>query len=90
MPETKSRYGDVRPVHSHHTFVEGLMGIAAIRDYTKWRRQRNMGEDAVVAYFYDELLRAVREAAEEDPDGFDHAQKVAAVPGLFMGDDNES
>lgn len=71
---------DKRPVKPEFTFVESILGIAAIRDYTKYRRAKGMAEDAVVAYFYEHLVEATREAAEQDPEGFDEASAVAAIP----------
>lgn len=78
--ETQERERDREPVNPTFSFVEAILGIAAIRDYTRRRRQDGLGEDAVVAYFYDELLEATRNAAEEDPEGFDLATKVAQIP----------
>lgn len=68
------------PVCPEYTFVEAILGIAGIRQYVQIRREKGLGEDAVLAYFYDKLLKSTREAAELDPDGYAEAADIAAIP----------
>jgi hypothetical protein len=78
VPETKQRSD--KPVHVAYSFAEALTGVAALRDYTRVRRERNQGEDAILAYFYRELFSALKAAAEDDEDGFDEAQLLVTAP----------
>jgi len=90
MTETMDRERDERPVAPAFTFAEALTGISAIRDYVSIRRSRKLGEDAILAYFYDVLFEALQDAAQEDEEAFDAAAALTQVPNWLKEDEHGS
>lgn len=80
MPEVQNRDGDRKPVRPLFSFAEAIIGVAALRDYTRMRREQGQGEDAILAYFYDVLLKSLKEAHDQDPEAYDAAYLLAQVP----------
>jgi hypothetical protein len=75
------------PDHDHvaprFTFAEGLSGMAAVRDYVRLRRQHGQGEDAILGYFYDKMVSALAEAAEEHPEEYEMGDKLVQMPKMM-------
>lgn len=82
MTETAEGYTP-RPVEPRFTMTEGLCGISAIRDYTRLRRENGAGEDAILAYFYSQLLKALRAAAKENPEEYRRAEALMRTPDML-------
>jgi hypothetical protein len=74
-------------VKVEYSLAEALTGVAAIRDYTRMRREYKMPEDALLGVFYHELFRSLQEAAELDPDAFQRAYELVQVPLSFGEED---
>jgi hypothetical protein len=66
-----------------YSFAEALTGVAAIRDYTRMRREYKMPEDALMSMFYHKLFKELQEQAELNPDAFQQAYDLVQVPLTF-------